>query len=322
MNAHAKHERSPVGHLVDVIIPTRNRPRLTADAIESVRRQSFAGWRLLVVDDGSDVPARSALRRRFGDDPRVCFLQRTDGGGPQAARQTGLEVSSAPFVATLDSDDVWATCKLEKQVAAMKSPAPWRVPDLVLCGHEWLRKDGHRTGDVRVPIGGNEVNPLVSTNMSTLLVRREALLTAGGFLPPATRSLRTCEGVEFYIRLTRHCSVVVVPELLVSCRHHSGERANDSLPSRIQAEEMEYVLALHHERLSSYPADLARLRARTSARYLEGGFTRDGLRYLRLAASCGRVAQRAGVLRKYGPSAIRAMFTARQRRMGVSSPVA
>jgi glycosyltransferase involved in cell wall biosynthesis len=322
MNAHAKHELTTGGQLVDVIIPTRNRPRLTADAIESVRRQSFASWRLLVVEDGSDVPTRSALRWRFGDDPRVRFLQRTECGGPQAARQTGLEASSAPFVATLDSDDVWAPLKLEKQVDLMRSAVSWGEPDLVLCGHEWLREGGRRTGDVLIPIGGNEVNPLVSTNMSTLLVRRGALLTAGGFLPPAARSLRTCEGVEFYIRLTRHCSVAVVPELLVSCRHHSGERANDSLPSRIQAEEMEYVLALHHERLSSYPADLARLRARTSARYLEGGFIRDGLRYLRLAASCGRVAQRAGVLRKYGPFAIRAMFTARQRRTGVSSPVA
>lgn len=320
MNTHAKHERSPVGQLVDVIIPTRNRPQLTADAIESVRRQSFAGWRLLVVDDGSDLPTCSALRWRFGGDPRVRFLQRAEHGGPQAARQTGLEASSAPFVATLDSDDVWAPLKLEKQVEMIRSPAGWGMPDLVLCGHEWLREDGLRTGDVRIPSQGTEVNPLVSTNMSTLLVRRNALLAAGGFLPPGVRSLRTCEGVEFYIRLTRSCSVAVVAESLVSCRHHSGERANDSVPSRTQAEEMEYILALHRDRLASYPVDLARLRARASARYLEGGFIRDGLRYLRLAVSCGRVSDRAGVLRRYGPFAIKAMFTAGQRRVSMWGP--
>ena len=46
-------------------------------------------------------------------------------------------------------------------------------------------------------------SPLISDNMSVLLIRRDALKRAGGFQPAGQRPLRTCDNTEFYLRLTQ-----------------------------------------------------------------------------------------------------------------------
>ena len=89
-------------------------------------------------------------------------------------------------------------------------------------------------------------------------------------------SLLTCEGHEFYIRLTEAAPFAVVAEKLVICRHHvRGGRPIDY--SAEGAEELRDVVDLHADRLNRHPDELAALRARIGAQYLGVGLRRKGL---------------------------------------------
>ncbi len=106
---------SPVPR-VSVIIPTFNRAHCIAGSIESVLAQSFQDLEVIVVDDGStdDTPIVLA---RFGNRIRVI---RQENGGVSAARNAGIRVARADWIAFQDSDDMWRPEKLQRQIECLE----------------------------------------------------------------------------------------------------------------------------------------------------------------------------------------------------------
>jgi hypothetical protein len=89
--------------LISVVLPTRDRRRLLATAIESVEAQSYARWELLVVDDGSSDGTAEFLREI--EDPRVRVLEKGGGLGPCGARNLALDAASGDVIVYLDDDN-------------------------------------------------------------------------------------------------------------------------------------------------------------------------------------------------------------------------
>lgn len=296
-------------HMVDVIIPTRNRPELTAEAIASVRGQTVDAWRLYVVDDCSAAQNVGVLQDIASSDRRITLISRQEQGGAQQARQTGFEASSAPFVAILDSDDLWAPGKLARQLECYEHHrGTLKRLGAVLCGHIWVDAVGVPQGEARIPKVTGSASPLVSDNMSTVLVRRDYLERAGGFLPAGERSRAGANHIDFYLRLTQQCDFVAVPEVLVTCRRHKGKRDSDILGRRDGADNLAFVLDQHAEFLKSFPQDRERLRARVGARYLSIGDRRRGLHYLIGALKRSDVATKTSLARQYLPFAVKSVL--------------
>jgi len=88
--------------LISVVMPTRDRRELLAEAIASVQAQSYPRWELLLVDDGSTDDTAEFLRGI--EDPRVRTL-RTEGVGACAARNVGLDAAQGDVIAYLDDDN-------------------------------------------------------------------------------------------------------------------------------------------------------------------------------------------------------------------------
>ena len=88
---------------VSIVLPTYNRRDTLPRAIESVRRQSFEDWELVVVDDGSTDGTRDLLD---GADAGIRLIVQ-ENQGVAGARNTGLAAASGSLVAFLDSDDEW-----------------------------------------------------------------------------------------------------------------------------------------------------------------------------------------------------------------------
>ena len=101
--------------LVTVVIPTYNTADYTGAAIESVLAQTYPSYEIIVVNDGSpDTLQLERVLSRFGD--RVRYISQ-ENQGVSAARNTGIRAATTPFVAFLDSDDVWEPDYLAVQMA-------------------------------------------------------------------------------------------------------------------------------------------------------------------------------------------------------------
>lgn len=289
---------------VDVIIPTRNRWELTRDAIESVRAQTLPSWRLVVVDDASDDDSADLLTSLVATDQRMTLVRRPVRGGSNAARQTGVDASTAPLVATLDSDDLWRPTKLERQVP-LAGDQRSEVAGLVVCWHDYVSVDKGRVGAVHRPTLDGGSNPLPTYNMSTLLVARAVLEAAGGFMPKGSVWIRTADHVDVFTRLMHHTEVAVVPELLVDCRHHHGARNSDAQGTEQAAAEAAELVTALEPGLDERPRDLAWLKAWVAARHLVIGDRRRGISYLRAACAAADRRTALRILRTYGPFTVK-----------------
>src|SRR5574337_278681 len=89
--------------LFSIVIPTYNRVDLLARTLDSVWRQLFTDFEVVVVDDGSSDGTQAYLRS-LGD--RIRVVQQANSG-PGAARNAGIRTARGKYVALLDSDDLW-----------------------------------------------------------------------------------------------------------------------------------------------------------------------------------------------------------------------
>lgn len=106
---------------VTIVTPTKNRRALLAEAIASVRAQTFPGWEHLVIDDGSDDRTEEMVAEIAAVDPRVRFLRREgERTGANVCRNLGIREARGEFLVFLDSDDLLAPGCLEGRVEVMR----------------------------------------------------------------------------------------------------------------------------------------------------------------------------------------------------------
>src|SRR3989441_12309052 len=102
---------------VSVVIPVYNGERYLADAIQSVRDQTYQNFEVIVVDDGS-TDGSAEVAQSFGE--AIRYVHQANGGVCKA-RNTGMAVARGGYLAFLDQDDLWLPDKLATQVAYLDS---------------------------------------------------------------------------------------------------------------------------------------------------------------------------------------------------------
>lgn len=99
-------------------MPTYNRGHLIGETIESIRSQTFGNWELLIMDDGSDDGTEDVIAQI--NDERICFFKGPRTGHVSKLKNMAMERSRGTLIAFIDSDDLWASTKLEKQIALLE----------------------------------------------------------------------------------------------------------------------------------------------------------------------------------------------------------
>ena len=102
---------------VSIILPTYNRAAKIGKAIESVLRQTYEAFELLIIDDGSADDTEEVVRAYA--DSRIVYERMPENGGQSRARNRGMQMASYDYLAFEDSDDLWRPEKLEKQMDAL-----------------------------------------------------------------------------------------------------------------------------------------------------------------------------------------------------------
>ena len=102
---------------VTIVLPVYNAAATIDATIRSVLDQSMTQFELFAIDDGSSDDSLHRLLDHATHDERIRVVAR-DNHGVSASRNLGAAMGSAPLVAFLDADDLWAPDKLERHVAA------------------------------------------------------------------------------------------------------------------------------------------------------------------------------------------------------------
>ncbi len=103
---------------VDVILPNFNKEKYLEEAIQSVINQSYKYWKLYIIDDCSDDNSINILNK-YNNYENIIIKKLSKNKGPSFCRNFGLRISSAEYVAFIDSDDYWTENKLDDQISFM-----------------------------------------------------------------------------------------------------------------------------------------------------------------------------------------------------------
>lgn len=106
--------------LVSVITPAYNAERFIGETIESVIKQTYKNWEMIIVDDQSTDNTIEIVKSYADRDSRIKFIQLEKNSGSAIARNTAMDYARGRYLAFLDSDDLWMENKLERQVAFMQ----------------------------------------------------------------------------------------------------------------------------------------------------------------------------------------------------------
>lgn len=130
--------REYIDSLVSIIVPIYNSERFLVDTIESVRRQTYMNWELILVDDSSSDRSREIMEKYARKDIRIRSIFLEENSGAAVARNQGLKATKGRYIAYLDADDLWMPEKLEKQLLFMNETGAV----FTCCDYEKIEQDG------------------------------------------------------------------------------------------------------------------------------------------------------------------------------------
>jgi glycosyltransferase involved in cell wall biosynthesis len=225
---------------VSVVIPTRDRPELLKQTIESVLGQTVAPREIIVVDNGAKEETRAMLEAGYGSS--VIYVRERQHG-VQAARNAGIARARGAWIATLDDDDLRHSKFLEHFRPAMadgranliysdhrkfiekgstRTPYPMTNFEMAPAGYwEGVRRPSQ--GHLWSFVGKFPPERILRFNAfypSTMLARKDLIEAIGGY-NPEVRGIKA-EDIEFLVRALHRGKLAIVWLPLVDYRIHGS----------------------------------------------------------------------------------------------------
>jgi len=204
---------------VSVIIHTYNNEKFIAETVESVLNQTYKDYAVIVVDDGSVDGTRDAL---------IPYMQKIryhykENGGIASAKNAGIGLSQAEFVAFLDHDDLWAPDKLQLQMECFNENSQ---VGLVYAKYTSFRDGKELRTKPEKGYSGWIFKELLSKSFiqtSTVVVKRECLDAVG----PYDESFSLGDEYDMFLRIARKFQCSFIDKSLTRYRVHDTNASNN-----------------------------------------------------------------------------------------------
>lgn len=234
--------------LVSVLIPVyRTQEVYLREALESVLRQTYTNFELLVLDDCPDSPREEVVRSYT--DSRIRYVCNEKNLGIADSRNKLISMSKGEYLAILDHDDVCLPTRLEKQVAFLREH-----PEVGVVSSQ-LRYIPRQT-ESRYPESDRDIKMGLMFGCSlphtAAMIRRCVL----DMLPEGyEKDYFPAEDFRLWARLFPHTSFHNIQEPLVEYRMH-GENTSEREREKMNSAHWRIVTQLRREQPEYYRASL------------------------------------------------------------------
>jgi len=239
--------------MISIIIPTYNRAKFLPRAINSVLRQTYRDWELIIVDDGSTDNTKEVVQP-YLEDKRIQYYYKKNSGAA-ASRNFGVNKAKFKWITFLDSDDEAKHNWLSSYIKIINNGN-----DIVLCssGAEIIDETG-KIIDVKKPSTFKFIideNKYKITNGGTFILKKEIFNNIGGY----DGQLKANQHTELAIRLISYIKennlkVNYTEKNLIKIHIHKGERIRNNWKSVYQGTKQ--IIDKHRKLMLDNPKELS-----------------------------------------------------------------
>ena len=228
---------------ITVVVRTRNRPQLLAQALASLALQDYPGLDVVVINDGGSPVAEVA--DRFGGRLAVRVIDLQPGRGRSPAANVGIAAASGDWLLILDDDDVYLADGVRALAAAAADPDTVYFGSVDSYRYEGEERRHLRTFgapyDADLMLFENQI-PFIGCLMPTAHVR-----AIGGL----DESLACFEDWDLYLRLAERCRFEHVPRTVAEYRVFGDSFITGKGGESLQQEGLERIFGKHLQRASA-----------------------------------------------------------------------
>lgn len=229
---------------ISVIMPAYNCGSYISEAIESIVRQSFSDWELIVMDDGSEDNTYSIAQDWAAKDSRIIVIHQ-ENTGQALASNNAISVARGKYIAKMDADDISHPDRLKRQYDYMEhNPSCEIVTTFVRI----VDAEGNPTGEVwraeRTAFSPAQIKlllPIENCVANAPLLARSALMKKYGY-----RNIFSAEDYDLWLRLAAdNIAIHKIPlELYLYRRHNMSTISvaqHTSLPARMARVKLSFL---------------------------------------------------------------------------------
>lgn len=170
--------------MISIVIPLYNKEHTIINTLNSVFKQTYQNFEIIIIDDGSTDDSIKIITQNFSD-KRLNIIHQTNSG-VSAARNRGVYKATNPYIAFLDADDEWLPTYLETMVLAIT-----KYPNADMIGCASYNKDlptGNVSANSLIDKFYNKITPINyfmnpdrMTHIGASVIKKESFIQAGGF---------------------------------------------------------------------------------------------------------------------------------------------
>jgi glycosyltransferase involved in cell wall biosynthesis len=176
--------------IVSIVLPTYNRGKLIERPINSILKQTFENWELIIVDDGSDDDTYSIVNKYLMKNEKIRYLKQTNRK-PPLAFNTGIQASIGEYITFIGSDDEYKSNHLEIRLNYFNEDKSLDFihGGLEVIGRPFVKDKNDLSREIAISecVAGG-----------TFIGKREIFLSLGGF-----QDLKYSDDSDFYERLLK-----------------------------------------------------------------------------------------------------------------------
>jgi len=154
---------------VDIILPNYNSHQFIVETIKSIINQNYSHWKLTIVDDNSNEQTKEILKK-FSKNKKIkiYWLKKNKGAG--FCRNYAIKKTNSPYIAFIDSDDIWKKNKLKNQMKFM-------TKNNYSFSYTYYETFGDKKKNILPPLKFNYLNFIHNTSIatSTMMVERKEI---------------------------------------------------------------------------------------------------------------------------------------------------
>jgi glycosyltransferase involved in cell wall biosynthesis len=209
---------------ISVVIPVYNGADYLHEAVESILRQTWKDFELIIIDDGSTDNSVSIMESF--NDPRIRVISNSRNRGLEYCLNTGLRLARGSYVARMDCDDISLPSRLEKQFRFMETHK-----EVSVCG-SYIELFGALSGIEKHPLQHEEILCqllFASPFAHPSIIMRKDFFVKNNIFYDESGAFTRAEDYELWVRISSTCIFANLPEVLLKYRtHHRQIRTQNS----------------------------------------------------------------------------------------------